>query len=618
MYFGYSVTREGSGNVKFSIFGAPIGGRVPLVSSAQNKRGISVFMGRLYYRRDIISRCKPIEGAESLSPAALALVSYERLGLDGLKNMEGDFSCSIWDRDQDRILALRDSLGGQPLFWFKRNDLWALSTGLRPLLELLPSRRLNPEYLVDFLMLPGTCAEVPNDHCVFEGITRLAPGTILDIKLKTGKYTTIRHWDWLARKINPPSQKLEDLGEQYKIVLSQAVDERLQGLVASHMSGGMDSTSVALLSRNSIAAGKGESPLHTISLVYDELSDLSHETPYLEELLKARDFVPHVIPADNYLDFDGFNNPPFHDEPYGGLWRLSLDASTVMAADECGASTMLTGLGADDMLDVRPFYLADLLRDGQWLTAWKEASKWAQNDNCSAWTMLQLYGFTPLLAGLNWPKGNSNRRRLRDESDYSISPWIRPEFVKKYKLAQRLAENAKRSFRGPQSTTMTFALSSIQTHVGNPIGWAVAAPRQIAIAHPFLDNRVLSLGLGMMSCLTPQPQRMKPVLAQAMHEILSEPILNRRRKGNFNEVYFRGMNRNLPLLDRLIENKMVAELGFIDQKVLLRCVHEAALGGVAPGKLGHLNMTLCLLVWLAKQAEWYSKPMPNAQVVYHS
>ena len=79
----------------------------------------------------------------------------------------------------------------------------------------------------------------------------------------------------------------------------------------------MDSTSVALLARDELS--RSGRPLHALSLVYESLSDLDGETPYLEGALNRPGIRPHRIVADDVLDFDLFCDAPLHDEPFTGI-----------------------------------------------------------------------------------------------------------------------------------------------------------------------------------------------------------------------------------------------------------------------------------------------------------
>ena len=112
---------------------------------------------------------------------------------------------------------------------------------------------------------------------------------------------------------------------------------------ASHFSGGFDSTGVALL-----ASRFGTTPLHALSLVYESEPMLAQETEYVRAGLESdATIVPHLLPADGLLDYDGHDRLPILDEPsaISARWN-TFDVLARIAADS-GADTVMSGDGAD-------------------------------------------------------------------------------------------------------------------------------------------------------------------------------------------------------------------------------------------------------------------------------
>jgi asparagine synthase (glutamine-hydrolysing) len=148
-----------------------------------------------------------------------------------------------------------------------------------------------------------------------------------------------------------------------------------------------------------------------------------------------------------------------------------------------------------------------------------------------------------------------------------------------------------------------FALAGIRSRVGDPVRWAVAHPVGLIVAHPFLDLRVLRTGLRAISTTRPDPEPSKPLLRAAMHGALPEPILTRRRKGHFNEVYYRGLLRNRDRLVELVRDPAVAGLGILDAEAVVATLDRGALGGLAVPDMHQLNLALTLARWLLQEAQ---------------
>jgi asparagine synthase (glutamine-hydrolysing) len=602
------------GEVEFQVFEPSRPHRHPLVSHAGNDQMQAILMGRLYYRRELWARLTDAtKGRECPDDASLALAAYHAFGLDGIERLEGDFALVLWDRRQGRLVASREAMGGYPVYWLHQGNTVAFATGLRPLVDLLPGNSLNLEFLGELLMLPG--AEIDYfDGSVFQGINRLAPGWSISADLRRGAVRQHEFWNWSDRIEDPGADCVEEIAQRYGELLRQAVRERLKGCMAAHCSGGMDSTSVALLAREQLVS-QGQS-LHALSLVYGTLSNLGGETPYLERALNRPGLVPHRIPADDILDYDAFPNMPLHDEPISGVYRAGLEMALLGKAAEVGADTVFTGLGADEMLATPPYYLADLLKGRRLWSAWSEASRWARAQNCSIWSILRPYGSAPLMpawaqAGFG-PLLRGGYAGWKEQNFWTIAPWVLPDFARAGQLRQRALRHVRRSFHSSGTVVQSEALAQARYAAGDWVRYTLAAPQGIVAAHPFRDLRVMSYGLGIRSRVRPAPGLQKPILAEAMRDVLPDSIRQRRSKTHYNSVYYVGLARNRPYLEALVRASKVDELGLFDKECLLRCLTQAALCIGSPDGAVSLDNSLSIVKWLSLLPRWLAqRPVPS-------
>jgi len=346
--------------VEAQLYGSATNQPHGLLSVSKNASCLAIVLGRIYYQHEFrlesnISISKDEIGL--CTPASIALAIYLQHGWKRLSQMEGDFAFVIWDSKSHTIYAGRDPMGGYPLFWINQNGHASFASCFLPLLEQLPTRRLNDEYIADLLTAHGPINERNVEFCAFESIKRVRAGTIVRYEQNTGHTEEWNYWSWMARIKPPASFQLGELAESFAQLLRNAVRERCMGTVASHLSGGMDSTTVALIARDHIQTQSAAAKLHAISVIYKQLNALAREAPYIEAAWQQPGLIIHQVIGDNLLDFDIFHNPPLHDEPYAGLWRFAMDQGTILAAADAGASTLLTGLGADELLDWHPFHL---------------------------------------------------------------------------------------------------------------------------------------------------------------------------------------------------------------------------------------------------------------------
>lgn len=577
----------------------------------------AVVMGRLYYRDALAARLglTPPDIAGD-SEAALAARVYRHAGPAGLERLEGEFAVVIVDRTARRIVAVRDPYGGYPIYWFERAGTIALGTSLRALAARLPERALDVGTLGEFITMPFGELDY-YEGTMFEGVRRLVAGASLLADLSAGTVRQQLYWSWQDHVVDPGTDRVEEIAEHYGEALRRAVRERSRGAVAAHLSGGMDSTAVALLARDQLAP-RGE-PLHALSLVYERLESLTDERPYLEEALQGSGLVAHRILADDMLDYDSFADRTLYDEPYTGFFRKRNDMVMIDTAATAGCRTILTGNGADEVLDAAPFYLADLVRRGRVLQAWSEAAIWAKAHQKSPWDLLGPYGLKPLLptwasAGLG-PLLRGGRAAWKAQNEVTIAPWLLPDFITRGGLQERYRERVRNNFPDAPSIVLSETLGRIHHTSGDWGRYNLGAPRGIHIAHPFRDPRVMGIGLGARIRVRPRPGQQKAVLAEAMKDVLPESILRRRNKSHFNAVYFGGMARNLPMLEDMIRASDADRLGLFDKDILVKCLRDASLGYRDLRVTAGLDSSLNLIQWLAHLPRWSNEPPKPRQVV---
>jgi asparagine synthase (glutamine-hydrolysing) len=463
--------------------------------------------------------------------------------------------------------------------------------------------------LADYLLLRTFGFQQPdNDTSILKGIGRVRIGQVIRLNLISGEAKQSNYWDWIGTTatVDVPEDHPEAIHEQFAGLLREAVRERCTVTTAVQFSGGMDSTSVALLAAELLS---GSSLVHAISLVYERWSGLAQETPFIQDALAVSSLASHLLSADDIHDFDCFSNPPPTDEPWPGLYRVAAEASMYELAAAVGADSLLTGFGGDEIADPLPLDVVDYLRRGQPCTAWRTAAQWAVGKNRNVWNVFGPYGIMPLIPpSVRGGMGTFLRRgraRWRDLDDYWIPPWIRLDFAQKHNLYDRVICNLRRAQSFDHSLQVSESLNMIVSRNGDMIRWYLGAPRGIHTVNPFLDPRVFRYGLAARTRIPFCPDRQKPLLADAMREILPNSIRNRRRKGNFSEAYFISLSRCADYLETMIESAPVDDLEFLDKEVLLQCFRDYRMARASNERAGgRMTIILAVLNWLSHYQQW--------------
>ena len=562
----------------------------------QDSKLTLILSGRIYYQKQLLERFTYLKAYKDSPQTQLVLTLFKEEGIESLKSLEGEYSLVIYDPQQKKLLLQRDPMGSYPLYWTIRGEDIFLGSNLTYLAKKT-NAAINPDYLASFLMFPYAFCELYTQITSYENIQRVLPGNLVEINIDK-KVKILDEFNWQERIIPIGNITLQEAGEQFRKIFSDAIYERLQfGKNAAHLSGGMDSSSVVALAKN---LTEQEQPLITISLVY-ELSTLAKETEYIKNVLEqGGNIEPHFIKADQHLDFQ-WSQIPEHDEPYAGLFHLAMEKSIVELASSLGVDTIFTGTGSELITESNRHHLSDLLAQGEISQSLNLARRWAEARNQSPWSILWEYGLSPVIpfflkGGIfamfrdgygQWPK----------LGQFVIPPWIKPEFAKQYKMRQKPSEifNHKYSTR-----ERYFDLLALRASAGNWSAWYLANPCNIHITQPFLDPRLITYSLSLPRAIREVPGLPKPLLQEAMRDILPLTILKRRYKGNFNEVYWKGFNQNLPILEELAKNSPSQNI--FDRAQLIEVMREHAIGvGDIPSG-SRISSSLAVMAWLKNRA----------------
>jgi asparagine synthase (glutamine-hydrolysing) len=181
--------------------------------------------------------------AAAMSDASILAHAVAHWGTDCFQYIVGDYSFAAWNSLDQSWLVARDVAGTLPLYFYSNDKIFAFASmpiGLLALAEV--PAKVNEESLLQMLELaPPTSVEV-TECSGFKHIRRVPAGHFIRIDSRGER--TFEHWKPPAElRLKRPEDYYEGLQEH----LNRAVACRLRGAgdAASHLSGGLDSSSVA-------------------------------------------------------------------------------------------------------------------------------------------------------------------------------------------------------------------------------------------------------------------------------------------------------------------------------------------------------------------------------------
>lgn len=294
------------------------------------------------------------------SDSEIALHLYDRMGLDFLDRLRGEFAFALFDEKEDTLLLVRDRFGIKPLYFElgERHVRWASEVKALLAHPEVP-RELDPRATLHQLMhvmAPGTTA--------FKGVHALRPGHFLRIRRRGDRLEVEerRYWDMDFPQAGehdesaPPEPMVEGVRE----VLIDAVRTRLEAdvPVGCYLSGGIDSCSIL-----GVATAMQQSAVKAFTISFD--NDDYDEAAVARAMAERTGADQEVLElAADDLYGDSYRRTVWHAERtfYNTLgvakWHMS------RRVHELGYKVVVTGEGSDEMFAGYPFLKRDYFLHG--------------------------------------------------------------------------------------------------------------------------------------------------------------------------------------------------------------------------------------------------------------
>ncbi|MDI3308941.1 MAG: asparagine synthase (glutamine-hydrolyzing) [Acetobacteraceae bacterium] len=303
-----------------------------------------VFNGEIFnyleLRRELIARGIRFR---TDSDTEVILRLYQVRGTACVDALNGDFAFAIADRRQGMLMLARDRMGVRPLYHARAGDgRFCFASEVKALLEVpgitaAPDPVALDQIFTLWLPLPPRTA--------FRDVQELPPGHLLIVTADRAELRRYWRLEFPRRGEQAPDAREDAVAEELRELLTDAIRIRLRAdvPVGAYLSGGLDSSIVALLARDLAPAR-----LRTFSVTF--------EMPEFDESMHQREMVAALgteyqsvrcTNADIGAMFPDvirhIERPILRTAP-APLYRLS---GLVRRA---GFKVVLTGEGADEIL----------------------------------------------------------------------------------------------------------------------------------------------------------------------------------------------------------------------------------------------------------------------------
>lgn len=368
------------GHSRLAIVDLSAAGAQPMYS--HDRRWLVVYNGEIYNHQSLRDELTtPFRGHSDTETLveALAAWGFEKT----VRRLNGIFAFAACDLTTHTVHLARDPFGIKPLYYHHGPE--GLSFGSEVgAIKRVAGRDfgVNRDAVQTFLALRFT----PSPETLFEGISRLPPGSAIHYDCATAKLTERRY-------IQPTRGKfqgsLEDAVVAYHEVLGRAVKRQLLADVplGIFLSGGVDSALIAALAREhtddltAFTVGFGDSHEECeIALAADtaKILGIPHESVLTDEKLSWDSIAPAISHVEE----------PLGTTSILPMWYLSKLAGTRVKA-------VLTGQGSDEPWGGYRRYQGVLLSDWlpktrAWGVIWRAIAPFASNKEALERTLRSL------------------------------------------------------------------------------------------------------------------------------------------------------------------------------------------------------------------------------------
>ncbi|MCP3958328.1 MAG: asparagine synthase (glutamine-hydrolyzing) [bacterium] len=432
---------------------------------------------------------------------------YAREGLACLERLDGMFAFGLWDRGRGKLLLARDRFGVKPLYFAERAGRLAFASEAKAILEVDGfEARLDPVALSEHF----TFQWATGGRSLFHGFELLEPGCWLEADARgtrRGRYFELRY------DRGEPFGESEAV-ERLRAAFESAVERQLMSDVplGAFLSGGMDTGSIVAV------AGRRLGRLHTFTCGFDTTGMEGLES-YFDERRESRE-LSALLDTEHHellLGPDRFEpsvpSIVYHlDEPRVGICHQVYHVAELIGRH---LKVVLSGVGGDELFAGYPWRYQPILGE-------TDADRFAET-YYRRW--VRFFDDSEKSAFFS-------DRMLGEIGDFSTFDSFR-----------QVLDAAGTD--DPLHKALYFDFSTF-LHGLFLVDDKLSMAHSVEARVPFMDNALLDLATRIPSRLKLSEDRpWKYVLKKAMHGLLPEETLHRRKQGFTppDATWYRGPHR---------------------------------------------------------------------------
>jgi asparagine synthase (glutamine-hydrolysing) len=516
------------GHVRLSIIDI-IHGKQPM--QTEDERYSLIFNGEIYnyieLRQYLTSKGYKFR---THSDTEVLLKLYAEYGKKAVNYLNGMFAFAIYDKKEKTLFLARDHFGIKPLYYYEGKNSFVFGSEVKAILKHPNiSANVDEKSLYEYL----TFQLILKKHTLFKNIFELEPASYIIVK-KSKIVEKKQYWT-LNYTIDETSNK-DQLTDELLVLLQNSLSIQIRSdvPVGTHLSGGIDSSSVAVLASKNYFG-----QLQTFTGGFKENKDYD-ETGYARIISKyINSDYKEIFPT--YNDFiDVLPNLIYHmDYPGGGPGIFPQYMVSKLASQY--VKVVLGGQGGDEIFGgyarYAVAYLEQCLKGAIFET--QEEGKHVVTLGSIINNLPLLKQYTPMIEA-QFSSGLFDGMDKRYYNLIDRSPNIDKIYTKDF-LSKRdanvLFDKFQQIFNNPDTPSyfnkMTYfdikTLLPTLLQVEDRVSMAVSLESRV----PLLDRRIAEFAAKLPPTMKFAGGQTKHMLVQAVKNVLPKKIIERKDKMGF-------------------------------------------------------------------------------------
>jgi len=484
--------------------------------SQQNHLAITMDV-RLDNREELAEKLQMSDRSiDKITDSDFILEAYDKWGKTCPKYLLGDFAFAIWDEKKQQMFCARDHIGIKPFYYYLDDEKFVFSNEIKVILSHVDIKKILNDDAMAYYLKHGLLSDL--DMTFYKNIYKLHSATSMRVMVDE----EIQNTYWKAEEC--PQIRYNSLDEyidRARELLEMAVNARIRSVypISSHLSGGIDSSSIAVLASRKLSKNGNDITGFNWTPVLDEDAHMDYFEWGNSKNIASLENIEHQaidLSEDDILDLY-----KTVDITYGDTIAFWYEHQIQKYVNKKNIRVILSGTGGDEYISNNGYgYIAGFFWKGEFKRAYRALRAEGLRSRYPILGFIKRFYMQVILPSIpdrlyciyNGTYCNLNK----------ISKYIKPSMTK---LIKGLSPNDKLLIPVGVRNNMLNSLYDglIQTRVES---WNVSGiSNKIEYRYPLLDKRIVEFALGVPEEIFRQEGKSRFLFRQAIEGLLPQEII---------------------------------------------------------------------------------------------